>query len=192
MIAGVVALAELVGEAALRVPREQPCVIAGNLLHAGIAQFGSFLVLPCDLVRVPRVGHRLVGLIHPLGNGAEVENHRVSFRGLEKVDGHRIDHGKVPGSRPILGRLQLRNPQFRVRQPWHIADVIGSQVMQSPMGFVVHRRAAPQGRVDHDLESGSGLGYANHLIPMNHDLSRRILGLDISRCSTSKRKPHKP
>ena len=105
VIAGLMAFAELVGEPAFRVPRQQPGVIIGNLLHAGIAQLGSFFVFPGDLVRVGGVGHRLIGLVHPLGNGTEVENHRVTFGGFEKIDGHRINHGEIPRGFAIFGRF---------------------------------------------------------------------------------------
>jgi hypothetical protein len=74
VVARLVVLAKLIGEAAARVPGKQASIVIGNLLHAGIAQLSAFFVVPRNLVRVRRIRPGLVGLVHPLRNRAEVEN----------------------------------------------------------------------------------------------------------------------
>ena len=151
VISRLVTLAKLVCEAAFRVPGDQPRKVIGHFLHAWISQFGSLFVGPGHLVRIGWVRYRFVGLIHPLRNSAEVEDDGMTLRCLEKVDSHRVDRGEVPRCFSILRRLQFGNSQLWIRQPRNIAHVVRTQVVQGFKCIVMHRRAALQGRIHHNL-----------------------------------------
>ena len=96
MITGLMALAELVGKSALRVPRKKTAVVVANLFHRRIAGLSSLGVIPNRLVGIGRVGYGLVGLEHPCWNRAEIQNDGMAFGGVEKINGHGINERKVP------------------------------------------------------------------------------------------------
>src|ERR1700730_11307195 len=82
VVAGLVAFAEFVRETTFGVPGEQASIIVGDFLSRGIAKFSSLLVIPHNLIGIVREGVGLIGSVHPLWDGAEVENDGVTFGGL--------------------------------------------------------------------------------------------------------------
>ena len=110
VMARLVALAELVGESSLGVPGQESRVVVRHLLEARIVEVAPLRVVPDRLVRVGGIGDGLLGLHHPLRNGAEVQDDRMAFGRLEEVDGHGVDEREVPGRLPVLGGSSSATP----------------------------------------------------------------------------------
>ena len=176
MVAGDVLHAELVDEAALGVPGDQARVVVGQLLQRRVAQLGALGVVPDRLIGVGGVGHRFIGLEHPLRDGAEVEDHRVRRGGIQEVDGHGIDERKIPARFARGGRLELGHGELRIRQPGDVADIIRAELAQLLVSTVVNLRARPQRRVDDHLQRGGGPRFAHDLIPLDIDGRRQQRG----------------
>ena len=192
-MARLVALPQLVREAALRVPGEQARVVVRHFLEGGIAEVAALGVVPDRLLRIGRVGDRLLGLHHPLGDGAEVQHGGVALGRLQEVDGHGVDEREVPRRLAVLGRLQLRHSQARIGQPGHVADVVGLEVLERLEGVVVDRRSPAQRRVHHHLQGRRGLRHAHDLAPVGRHLRRLVLGRgrpEQRRADQHERDPH--
>jgi hypothetical protein len=174
VVAGIVALAELVRESTLRVPGEEPRVVVRDLLEARVARRAPLRVGPGHPVRIVGIRDGLVALVQPRGDRAEVEDHRVALGRFQEVDGHGIDEREIPRRLPVLRRFQLRHAELRVRKPRHVADILGLKVAQGLEGVVVHRRPAPERRVHHDLQRRGRLGDPRDLVPARGDLARRV------------------
>src|SRR5258708_20819022 len=84
------------------------------------------------------IGDGFVGLIHTWGNGAEVENGRMSLGGLQKIDCHRIDKGEVPERLAIFRWFQFRHTETRIREPGYVANIVSSEFMQRLERVVVY------------------------------------------------------
>ena len=86
---------------------------------------------------------------------------------VEKVRGHRIDQGEVPRCPACGRRLELGDAESRIRQPGHVADEVAPEITKRLEGPIVHRRPAPQGRVDDDLEGRRCFRHPVHLRPID-------------------------
>ena len=91
MKTGLVPLSVLVRKSAFRVPRQESRVVVRNFLEREVSQLCPLFVVPYRLIRIIRIRDGFVGLIHPLRNGAEVENDRMPFGCLQEINCHRID-----------------------------------------------------------------------------------------------------
>ncbi len=167
MVAGLVEGAELVGEAALRVPGHQAGEVFAQFLQRRVAQLVALLVVPGRLVGIIRILGRLLGLEHPGRDGAEVQRDRMPAGGFEEIDGERVDQGEIPTGFAVRGGLQLGDGVARIREPGYEAHIVRAEAAQFGEGPVVDRRAAPQERVDHYLEGGSGIYFARYRLPVD-------------------------
>jgi hypothetical protein len=61
----------------------------------------------------------------------------VSFGSFEKINGHGINQGKIPGSFAGCGGIEFGDAQPWVGQPWNVADVICFKIVQSFENVVV-------------------------------------------------------
>ncbi len=175
-VARLVPLAELVGEAPLRVPGQESRVVVRHLLEGRVAELAPLGVVPDRQVGIRGIGDGLLGLDHPLGDGAEVEHDGMALGGLQEVDRHGIDEREIPGRLPVLRGLELGHAQPRVGQPRHVADVVRLEVLEGLEGTVVDGRPPPQGRVHHHLQGGRRPRDARHRVPLHRELRRRVLG----------------
>src|ERR1035438_2047644 len=89
---GDVPLSLPVREAALGIPAHEARVVVGEILQAAFAQVLALGVIPRHLVGGGWIGHRLIGLEKPRGNGAEVKNGGVAFGRVEEIDGRSEEH----------------------------------------------------------------------------------------------------
>src|SRR5215467_4268924 len=128
------------------------------------------LVIPGDLIWIGWIGRRLVGLVHPLRNGAEVQDDRMPLGGFQEIDRHRIDQGKIPRGFALLGRLKFRHAKFWIRKPGNITNVVGAKIMDGLVCIVVNRSSTAQRWIDDDLQRRSGLRNADNLVPMDFEL----------------------
>ena len=108
VVTGSMLLAVLVGESALGVPTHQASVVVAQIFAGWVLQLGALGVVPINLVGIGREGDRLVRLEEPRGNGTEVHDRTVTLGGCEKVPGHGVDEGKVPGGFFRGGWFELR------------------------------------------------------------------------------------
>ena len=110
MMAGVVTVAQFVGESSMCVPAHQPGVVIADFLHAGIAQLRPLFVTPVDFIGIAWRIDRFVGAEHPLRNRAEIQHHRMTVGGVQKIQNEWIDQRKIPER--VIGRgwRQLCNP----------------------------------------------------------------------------------
>ena len=167
VMVGVVALPEFIRESALRVPTHQARVVIPHFLQTGIAELRSLLVVPGYLVGIAGISHGLIGLEHPGGNRAEIDDYRVPGLGIHQVFHHGVDQREVPGSLAILGRFEFGNTELGVRQPRHVANEISSQLMQSLKDTIMYLRAPPQRWIDDHLKGGSCLRNSYNLVPLD-------------------------
>src|SRR6266576_6868357 len=82
VITRLVPFSVFVCKSTFRVPRQESRIIVRNFVKCGVSQFCSLLVVPHCLVWIIGIVDGSVGLVHPLWNGAEVENGRMSLGGL--------------------------------------------------------------------------------------------------------------
>ena len=73
-MAGLVLLSVFVCKAPFGVPSQESSIVVGNFLERGVTQLGPLLVVPDRFIRIIRIRHGFVSLVHPLRDGAEVEN----------------------------------------------------------------------------------------------------------------------
>src|SRR6202142_1280577 len=91
---GFVSLTVFICKSALRVPGKKPRIVVRNLLTCWVTKFRSPFVIPHGCVGIVGISDGLVRLVHPLRNGAEIDDDRMPFRGLQKVYRHRINQRK--------------------------------------------------------------------------------------------------
>src|SRR5260370_9908793 len=144
VITRLVPFSVLVCKSTFRIPRQESRIVVRNFVKCGVSQFCSLLVVPHGLVWIIGIGDGFVGLIHPLGNGAEVENGRMSLGGLQKIDCHRIDKGEVPERLAIFRWFQFRHTETRIRDPRYGANIVSSEIMERFERVVVHGGATAQ------------------------------------------------
>ena len=149
MEAGIMALAEFVSETTLGVPGEQASKVFARFFTAGIAELGALLVVPDRFVRVSGVVDGLVGLVHPLRKGAEVQDDGMAFGCLQKIHCHGINQRKVPRGLAVSGWFQFGNTKPRIRQPRHVANVVGLGILERLKSLVMDGGSATQQRI-HD------------------------------------------
>ena len=128
VMARLVPLPQLVGEAALRVPGEEARVVVRHLLEGRIAEVAPLGVGPGHPVGVAGYTAGLSDLNIHCGMVLKFSIDGMPLGRLQEVDGHGVDHREVPRGLAVLGRLELRDSEPRVRKPRHVADVVGPQV----------------------------------------------------------------
>ena len=148
------AFPDLIREAALRVPLKEPRVVLRCLLHRWITQRTSLGVIPRRLPWIRRIAHRLCSAEQPCGHRAEVHHHWMAFGGMDEVFHHGIDQRKVPRGLSIGWRFKLCNSKPRIRQPRHVANIVGAQAVQRIECAIVQLRATPQLWIHHHLQRG--------------------------------------
>ena len=175
MISGFVALAVLVRKSAFRVPGKEPRIVVRDLLASRVSKLCSLFVVPHRRIGIVGISDGLVRLVHPLRNGAEIDDDRVTLRSLQKVYRHRINQRKIPRGLSIFRRLQLRDAEARVGEPGNVANVIGAEFVKRLERVVVHGSSPAKRRVYDDLQRWRRFRFHRHMIPMNSYFRRRIL-----------------
>ena len=118
MVTGPVVLADLVGEAALRVPTVDACLIFGKLQPGGVLEQCPCRTLSIGMKRSPRVAGNLdIGHVeHPAWDCANID---IAPAGsiCEEIAEERVNILEIPEG--LFGRrlLQLRNRLSRDREP---------------------------------------------------------------------------
>ena len=72
VVAGIVPNTVFIGEAAIRIPAHQPCIVVTQIFAAGVAQLCALRVVPVDLIRIVWISGRLFRLEEPRRNCAEI------------------------------------------------------------------------------------------------------------------------
>lgn len=91
----------------------------------------------------------------------------MTFGSFQKINGHRIDDGKVPGSLAVLRRFEFGYTETRVRQPGHVANIVGLQISKGGKYFIVNGGTAAQRRIDDELQRGDSFGNPVDFVPVN-------------------------
>src|SRR4029077_17102392 len=131
----------LVGEAAVDEPARKAglvirCLSYRRVRKRAVVELG---VSPVGGIGVLGRNHWPLGLEHPCGQRADVEDYRMPRRRLHEVLGGLIEQTQLPVGLAVRRRAQLGGAKARKDVPWLEVRVVRTQLMQVCEQLVMER-----------------------------------------------------